>query len=198
MRSRSGEAKSPMPNPVDNEDLYDAIVLGTKRSPGIVVVSGHDRNQRWDVKEPIGHGGGTTTYKGETIAQFQCEFRLTRDPVLAIDDFAAWEVFAAFIKSMLPKSGAPKATPIYHPDLAANDIKTVSQASIGGMAHDGKGGAKIIVKFLEYRPPKKTTGLATKPTKAPGTDDPNADVKAQLRAATEEAKKAKAELQGKP
>lgn len=177
-----------MPNPIDNESLYDAIVLANKRSPGRVTLSNHDRNQRWDVKEPVGHGGGTTTYKGETIAQFQCEFMLVKDPVLGLDEFAEWDAFAALIKSMLPKSGAPKATPIYHPDLAANDIKSVSQASIGGMIHDGKGGAKVVVKFLEYRPAKKTSGLATKPTKdAP--PDPNADLKAQIDVLLKEAKK---------
>lgn len=174
-----------MPNPIDNGELYDAITLGTKRSPGLVTLSGHDRNQRWDVKEPIGHSGGTTTFKGDSIAQFSASFYLVKDPVLGLDEFAQWETFAAIIRSSLPKSGAPKALAIYHPDLAANDIKSVCQASIGGMTHDGKGGATVVVKFIEYRPPKKVSALPTKPTKP----DPNADLKAEVARLLEEAKK---------
>ena len=177
-----------MPNPFDNGDLYDAIVLENKRSPGKVVLSGHDRKQRWDIKEAVGHGGGTTTYKGDSVAQFTAEFTLTRDPVQGLDEFAAWDTFVGLIKTMLPKSGPPKARAIYHPDLATNDIKSVCQASIGGMVHDGSGGAKVTVAFLEYRPPKKTSGLPTKPTKE-GEPDPNADLKAKIAAATEEAKR---------
>lgn len=178
-----------MPNPIDNPELYDAIVLENKRSPGKAVLSGHDRKQRWDIKEAVGHGGGTTTYKGDSIAQFTVEFTLTRDPVQELDEFAAWETFSALIKSMLPKSGPPKARAIYHPDLATNDIKSVCQASIGGLIHDGKGGAKVTVAFLEYRPAKKTSGLAVKPTKGGGPPDPNADLKAKIAVLTEEAKR---------
>ena len=167
-----------MPNPVDNEALYDSIVLDNKRSPGRVTLSGHDRKHRWDIKEALGHGGGTTTYKGDSVAQFTAEFTLTRDPVQSLDEFADWEKFAAMIRAMLPKSGQPKARSIYHPDLAANDMKSVSQAGISGLTHDGKGGAKVTVSFLEYRPAKKsaTIGLPTKPTKA----DPNADLKHEI------------------
>src|SRR5215471_2245364 len=98
-----------MPNPIDNEDLYDVITLENSRSPGRVTLSGHDRNQRFDIKEAMGHGGGTTTYKGDSVAQFQCEFFLTKDPVAKIDDYAAWETFARLIRTSLPKAGAPKA-----------------------------------------------------------------------------------------
>lgn len=167
-----------MPNPIDNEELYDAIQLGGTRSPGLVTLSGHDRNQKWDVKEADGNGGAHATYKGEQITQFQASFYLVKDPILGLDEFAAWESFAALIRSSLPKGGRAKALPIYHPDLAANDIKKVSQASVGGMAHDGKGGATVVVKFIEYRPPKKTSGLPTKP--AASKADPNADLKAEI------------------
>lgn len=169
-----------MPNPIDNESLYDAIVLAGKRSPGFVTLSGHDRNEKWDVKEADGHGGASTTYKGEQIAQFSASFYLVKDPVLDLDEFAAWDTFAALIRSTLPKKGLPKALDVYHPDLAANDIKSVCKASIGGMTHDGKGGATVVVKFIEYRPPKKKGGTPAGSKPKPPKPDPNADLKAQI------------------
>lgn len=171
-----------MPNPIDNEPLYDAIVLAGTRSPGLVTLSGHDRNEKWDVKDADGHGGASTTYKGEQIAQFTASFYLVMDPVLGLDEFAAWESFAAIIRSSLPSSGNPKALTIYHPDLAANDIKAVCKASIGGMTHDGKGGATVTVKFIEFRPPKKKGGSPNSTKAAPKAPDPNADLKAQVAA----------------
>lgn len=167
-----------MPNPIDDEALYDVIDLNGTKSPGQVTLSGHDRNQKWDIKEPDGHGGATNSYKGEQISQFSASFYLVKDPVLDINEFAEWEAFAALIKSSLVKAGKPKSLPIYHPDLAANDIKSVCEASIGGMTHDGKGGATVVVKFIENRPAKKKAGT---PVTAPKKGvDPNADLKAQI------------------
>jgi len=178
-----------MPNPIDNETLYDSILLANVRSPGQVTLSGHDRNQKWDVKDADGSGGASTTYKGEQIAQFTASFYLVKDPVLDLDEFAEWATFAAIIRSSLPNSGKPKALDIYHPDLAANDIKSVCQASIGGMVHDGKGGATVAVKFIEFRPAKKKGGAPSGSKSNPKPPDPNADLKAQVAALLKEAQK---------
>jgi hypothetical protein len=180
-------------NPIDNEDLYDAIVLAGVRSPGQVTLSNHKREQKWDIKEPDGSSGGTTTHKGAKIAQFSASFYLVKDPIQGIDDFEEWESFLPLIKS-LTDGKDPKAVDIYHPDLASNDITAVSQASIGGMTHDGKGGATIVVDFLEYRPAKKKGGTP-KGADAKGKwteqkKDPNADAKAELEKLLNEAKKA--------
>jgi hypothetical protein len=174
-----------MPNPIDNEELYDSIELAGVRSPGFVTLSGHDRVEKWDVKSADGAGGARMTYKGDEIAQFQASFYLVKDPVLDLDEFAAWEKFAAVIKSSIIATGKPKALKIYHPDLAANDIKSVCKASIGGMQHDGKGGATVVVKFIEYRPQKPASGVpvSAKQTKP----DPNADLKAIVKSLTDEA-----------
>jgi hypothetical protein len=178
-----------MPNPIDNESLYDAIVLAGKRSPGFVTLSAHDRNQKWDVKDADGAGGATTTYKGEQVAQFTASFYLVKDPILQLDEFAEWEAFAAIIRSSLPNQGKPKALDIYHPDLAANDIKSVCQASIGGMTHDGKGGATVVVKFIEFRPAKKKGGTpAGSKSAAAAKVDPNADLKAEIDALVAQAR----------
>lgn len=182
-----------MINPIDHSELYDSIELAGKRSPGQVTLSGHDRNQKWDIKDADGAGGASTTLKGEQVAQFQASFYLVKDPVLGVDDFAAWDAFASIIRKSIPNSGKPTALKIYHPDLAANDIKSVSQASIGGMVHDGKGGATVVVKFLEFRPAKKKGGspTATKSSTAGANakPDPNADLKAVIVGLTAEARR---------
>ncbi len=84
----------------------------------------------------------------------------------------------------------PIALPIYHPDLALNNFTEVSIDTIGGMIHDGRGGATVIIDFIEYKPPKKKSAAGAKakassPTARVGTTtlnvvDPNAAAKAQL------------------
>ena len=169
-----------MPNPIDNEDLYDSVQIDGEKSPGFVTLSGHDRNEKWDVKESDGHAGASSTYKGENITQFQASFYLVKDPVLGVDEFAEWDAYSAKLRAALPTSGSPKALLIYHPDLLANGITVVQIAGIGGMQHDGKGGATVVVKFLEYRPVKKKGGTAKGAKPSPARPDPNADLKKEL------------------
>jgi len=176
-----------MPNPIDQPELYDSIVTAGKSSPGQVTLSGHDRNHKWDIKDADGAGGASTTHKGEKVAQFSASFALVKDPVLDIDEFADWETYVATLKAALPNSGPPKALDIYHPDLAANDIKSVTIESIGGMVHDGKGGATVVVKFLEYRPAKKKGGSPKGSKPAAQKPDPNGDLKAQIYALLKQA-----------
>jgi hypothetical protein len=186
-------------NPMDHGESYDSIELAGRRSPGIVTLSGHDRNHKWDVKDADGAGGASTTYKGESVSQFTASFYLVKDPVAGADDFADWEPFARLIRSSIPNSGKPKALKIYHPDLAMPgiEISSVCAQSIGGLQHDGKGGATVDVKFLEFRPPKKKGGsptttkgsAAAKTGGDPAKPDPNADLKAQIVPLLAEAKK---------
>lgn len=176
-----------MPNPIDNEELYDRIELAGVRSPGQVTLSGHDRKETWDIKPADAVNGARTSYKGDQVAQFRASFYLIKDPVLGIDDFAAWDDFATLIRTSLPKKGKPKALKIYHPDLAANDIKNVCKATMGGMTHDGKGGATVVVEFIEFRPPKPVASTLPAPIAKP--PDPNADLKAQLGTLLTEAQK---------
>lgn len=165
---------SEWPNPIEEEDLYNCITLAGVRSPGQVTISGHDRTIGWDVKKGSGQTGATTTRTSEDPVEFTCTFSLLKDDTLGIDDYESWPAFATLINSTIVGK-EPKALDIYHPDLAANDIISVVLKKFGGLVHDGKGGAKIAITFLEYRPPKPKGGTpkgsATKPkTKAP---DPN-------------------------
>lgn len=189
------------PSEIDRE--LSSIVLGTTRSPGVVTLSGHDRNQDWDVKTAKGQVGASTALNGRPIGQFSASFYLADDGTVGGEnDFDAWDSFQRILESTYtgPK---PTALPIYHPDLARNGFTEVVVASIGGMLHDGRGGATVIVKFLEYKPPKPAP--AAKPQAKPAaqtqtyanTDegprypppkpDPNAEAKKELEALQREA-----------
>jgi hypothetical protein len=181
----------------DHDDVYSAIVLGSVRSPGVVTLSGHDRNEDWDIKAAKGQTGASSSLNGRPVGQFQATFYLASDEPdeSGANDFTRWDDFQRLIESTTsgPK---PTALTIYHPDLARNGFTEVTNGGVGGMKHDQKGGATVVVKFLEYKPPKpKPAAKATaKPAAAvrhgvgvegefgapPPKPDPNADAKREL------------------
>lgn len=174
----------------DHEDLYNAIVLGTARSPGVVKLSGHDREKQWDIQKAKGQTGATSQLQGDPIGQFTATFTLAEP-----EDFERWERFQ-FLLEQLTSGPKPIALPIYHPLLALNGFTEVSGAGIGGMVYDDLGRATVAVKFIEYRPPKPKppkkaqaeTGvrIGTTTVEKP---DPNAAAKAELAALLEEARR---------
>lgn len=176
-------------SPVRDGGIFDLILLGDAASPGVVTLSGHDREQNIDVKQSDGQKGATTTWKGTAVAGFTATFYLTIDPIQGIDDFELWDAFAEVIWSTVPpKSGKkPVALDVYHPDLERNGIKSVFLKKMGGMVHDGKGGATIAVEFSEYFPPKPvSTGTASKSSKV-DPNDPLTKAQAQFDALKKEA-----------
>ena len=175
------------------ENAYGKILLGVPPviSPGVVKLSGHDRNKKWDIKSAKGQAGATTTLQGDDPAQFTATFYLAGDDEDGSSELDEWGAFQALIEATTngPK---PVALPIYHPDLVRNRITEVVNAGVSGMVHDGKGGATVTVKFIEYKPPKKKP--AAKPQAKPGAapnakPDPNAAAKRELAALLEEARK---------
>jgi hypothetical protein len=191
-----------MTTPYEQGETLDYIVLGATRSPGVVKLIGHDRDQNWDVQAAKGSTGASSTLEGEPVGQFQASFYLASSPGDdGVSDFDRWEDFQRLIESTTsgPK---PTALPIYHPDLARNRFTEVSNGGVGGMLHDGRGGATVIVKFIEYRPPKPKPAAKAQP-KAGGSSaagartgvttierpDPNAAAKAKLNELLAEARK---------
>ena len=170
-----------MPNVVDNEDLYNVIVLNGKPSPGVVTLSGHDRKTEWDVQNAPFQMGARVRFKARPPIEFTATFYLLKDIAQGVDDFAAWDAFVPTIHASISNPRAPAALTIYHPDLAANGIKSVVEAKTGGFVYDGRGGAHVTVTFQEYVPPRKMEGA---PTPTP-PNDPNAAMKAQLSALTQ-------------
>jgi len=180
------------------DEEYSVIVLGTETSPGTCVVSGHDRNPEWDNQKAKGSTGASSKLTDKRpIANPSVTFFLTADRFDGTEnDFDRWERFQRLIASTTD-GPTPFALPIYHPDLARQGITEVTNAGIGGMVHDGKGGASVTVKFQEYRPPKpaptKTAGAkgsAGKGASGARKPDPNAKAKAELAALLAEAKRA--------
>jgi hypothetical protein len=176
----------------ENEIIYNSIVVGGVRSPGVVTLRGHKRSVAWDVKGGGAQDGASTTRKGKVPSRFTASFYLVDDPVLGVNELIEWTVFSIVLRSTFEQTAA-KALDIYHPDLADNGIKSVVVEEVGGLEHDGKGGANVTVAFLEYAPPKpkpasKPSGSKTgsDPKKKP---DPNAAAKAELAALLAEAQR---------
>lgn len=128
-------------------DLFSTITLGVATSPGVVTLAGHDRDPKWDVAEAKGQTGASSTLTGASIGQFQATFFLA-----SAADQIAWPLFQRVLESTFT-GATPKALPVYHPDLAANHFTEVCAMSIGGVVRDERGGATVLVKFIEYKPP---------------------------------------------
>jgi hypothetical protein len=174
-------------------DPHDYIVLGSSQSPGVVTLSGHNRDKAWDIQAAKGQQGASSTLNGDPIGAFQAEFYLADQ-----EEFDAWEDFQRLIESTTngPK---PVALPIYHPDLARNRYTEVVNGGVGGVLHDGRGGRIVQVKFNEHRPPKPKP--AAKATAKPAQNyantnegsrsppDPNAEAKRELAGLLDEARK---------
>jgi len=181
-----------MTTPYEQADDLDYLVLGITPSPGLLTLSGHDRFKAWDIQAAKGSTGASSQLNGDPVGQFTATFYLAHDRLANEDlnDFGQWEDFQRLLESMT-SGPTPVAMPIYHPDLARNKFSEVSCGGIGGMVHDGRGGATVTVKFIEYKPPrpKAAKGAKAKPGAgkggpaqpgSPKKADPNAAAKAEL------------------
>lgn len=176
--------------PYNNSDALDKIRLGTTLSPGRCKITGADRNKNWQAQKAKGTTGATNKLQGDDPGAFEVEFDLAGDdPDELEDEFEQWEQFQKIIESTTPKGGAPTALPIYHPDLARNHFTEVVNGGIGQLVHDGKGGAKVKVKFIEHKPPApKPPEKATAKAARQGRPDPNGAAKQELALLLEQAK----------
>lgn len=185
----------------DFPDLFNVIVLGGQVSPGKATITGHDRDQNWNIQQAKGQIGASSTLEPPDLGEFQVSFELTSDAAFGEeDDFTRWDTFQRLIESTT-SGPTPFALPIYHPDLARNGFTEVVNRGIGGMLRDSKGGGVIQVKFGEHRPakPKATKRAESKPnaggtgavtgTGAEQRPDPNAAAKRELAGLVDEAKR---------
>jgi hypothetical protein len=150
-------------NPVTHEEEFARLLLGPMRLPGRVTLSGHTDSTAWDVKDGEGVDGAATTRKGKKPKPFTATLELAYDPTgdngTPIDEIAAWYVAVPFLQQS-KDAATPAALDVYHPDLLALNITSVVITDIGGLKHDGKGGATVAITLLPYAPPKpkKATG----------------------------------------
>ena len=145
---------------------WDYLIVAGQRAPGVVRLSGPGLKIGWDIQSPTGMAGGITRRIGEPVKEFDAEFELSdeRDPITGTTEFDDWDSFQTLLKSSAPPGGfttfgvptGPRPHPldVVHPDLARVGITSATIGQIGMMQLDGKGGGKITVHFLEYRPPK--------------------------------------------
>ncbi|HEY3499765.1 MAG TPA: hypothetical protein VGK73_33970 [Polyangiaceae bacterium] len=171
-------------SPHTHPELYRSLLLDGQPSPGVVTLSNCERQHGWEKQSPKGQAGEFTVNKGPKNSAVVASFYLVDDT-----DVGGWDSYAAMLSSTVdgPK---PKAMSAYHPDLARNKITDLVVESIGILQHDGKGGAHVTVKFLEFRPPKPkpaSKAAAAPPAKAK-RPDPNAAAKRELAALLEQAK----------
>lgn len=179
--------------PYQIADELDVIVLThgatSLVSPGTCVISGHDQVENWQDQQAPGQTGLITVRKPPPIVEFDVTITLAGDVIddTQRDDFDRWEEMQRMIDATTagPK---PYAIGIYHPDLARQRITEVTKKSVGGMVHDGKGGATVKVRFRGFRPPKRQPAVkADGSGPAGGVNDPLAARKAERDALLAEA-----------
>ena len=164
---------------------WNHLYVAGKRAPGLVRISGPGLVIGWDIQNPQGMAGGVTVRKGEPVKEFDAEFDLGDEPDAFGDtDFDRWDAFQKMLLASVPPAipsfggfstgsvptlgGKPYPLDVSHPDLARNRITAATLGSIGQLETDGKGGGKIKVHFIEYRPPRPIG--AVKLTKTAGDD----------------------------
>jgi hypothetical protein len=170
-------------SPATHPDLFQCVIYNGVRSPGVVKLSGHDREINIEVKTPKGSTGCSTVIHGHQPRAFQATFTLADE-----DDVADWDTFAKLLLTD-QKAPKPKARQCYHPDLLRNLILDVVVQSIGGLTYADNGMATVAVKFQQHEPPKAKA--ASKPKaerKGVTTIDPNAAAKRELELLIEQAK----------
>ncbi len=169
-------------NPIDNPGAYDALRIAGKRTPGQLKWTSPPKvDEGWEKKEAKGSKGGETICNGRKICEFAVELYLWRDTIR--DEFAAWEAFKPVLAKTTKDGAAQQALDIYSPVLEEAGISAVVLKNVPCAIPDGKGGATVLLEFMEYRPAKKNSGSG-KPkgaAAAPGAKaDPFADLNATI------------------
>lgn len=178
-------------NPIDNPEGWEVMIVGDRRSVGVVKIVGHDRNWDWQVNGAKGQDGATSQNNGRVIGEFD-----------ALHSFLAeereeWLAYQRHLEGMV-NGPTTQAWPVYHPDLEAQHFTDAAVKTIGGILYDENGGASCLVKFIEYKPkkPRPVKKTSAKPGSATSTPndpapkaDPNAAAKAELASLLEEAKR---------
>lgn len=177
-------------NPFELPELYDHILIGGQRSPGVCTLSGFKRSVAWDVKQGGGQDGASTTRKGKEPASGTVTVYLV-DETGQQSEQDEWQAFAALLQIAQQQA---IAFDVYHPDLMTLKITSAVVTWVGQVEHDGKGGAKASFGLMEYLPPKKkpaakpkSKSSGSKPGDPPKAPDPNAALKSELDALLQKA-----------
>ena len=173
------------PNPIDDEELYFGIVLGGATSPGQVTLSGHDRKIGWDVKKGAGQSGASTR---------EDERRPHRVHRVVLPRVARGHRRLAIVRRRDPfddqREGSEGARrlpprPIRQWDHERRpELVWRGSPRRPGRADDHRQVPRVPPAEAEGRIPEGSATKAKKPTEP----DPNADLKRELAAVTEQYK----------
>lgn len=172
-------------SPSTHPDIYKSLILNGSETPGVVTLSDFAFEHDWEEQKAKGSSGATTLNRGRKLGRFTASFYLADD-----DDLDSWDQVHRTLTDSV-EGPKPKALQIFHPDLLRQRAIDFVVTSIGGFQHDGKGGATVVCKFLEYRPPKPKPAAKPDAGQRRGTttvNDPNAARKAELAGLLEQAK----------
>ena len=149
-------------DPVSNPQEWDQVQIAGVTYYG-VVVSGFKREHKWDVKEGKGAFGATTSFVNEPPSKGQVEFWAWLP-----SQFAAFDNILRQLKYD-PAKKRTNAVDIHHPATIDIDVKSVVGTEIGIWEHAGNQFYKRTVQFLKFKPPPKTSAVAT-PTSSTAND----------------------------
>ena len=161
-------------NPIQAPEQWAQIVLAGVTSPGVCEVKEWKRHHEWDIKKGRGAFGATLTYTQRPPIKGTIEFKLWTPA-----HFAAWDDFYPLFHYDPTKSGnqVVKGISIYHPALAALDIKSVVTEFISNPVHKGEGLYEISVELIEFFKPPPGSAISTAEgskdgaKKKPGVED---------------------------
>ena len=156
----------------DRDYQLDWISLGGEKSPGIATIKNAASLRDWEQRKGYGLSGASSVYTGDSLSDFEIEFKIWDNSELRGSMFRAWYVFAQVLRKV-PRGKRPKALTIFHPLLAEIGITRAVVREVGQFTQDKDGIFTKPVKFLEYREPLP---ILAKPKGAiPNAAEPPAD-----------------------
>lgn len=153
-------------DPIANPVIWDFVIVGAVRTPGIAIVHEFKRKHEFDVKKSKGVYGATITFVGRPPATGRIELQLWQS-----QHFSDLQDFIPNLKYD-PTKSTVQAVDIYYPSLDLIDIRSVVCESIGNITHKGQKLYGVEIELLEYFPPPPVSAVSTPSTSIPD-NDPN-------------------------
>ena len=146
-------------NPLENDIDWNSVQFGGVPWEGKATVSGFARQNEFDVKQSPGAEGGTSTYRGNKLA----EGKIT----LFLWEQKHWDVLPFFMTLLKfdPTSKTGQAIDVWHPSFDCLDPPlrgmVVKSFEPPKAVKEGDTLYSMTIEFLEYRPPKKKNVTST-------------------------------------
>lgn len=136
-------------NPIDDPDLYDAVLLGGAWTPGVADVAGAGDPRKWDKQDGKGQSGATIKYNGRGLAEFDIVLTFTERR-----HFDAWRTFKVVLEP--PEGASPTGLDIVHPLLEDVGITSVVVQNVSQITQPEPGIYQVTISLLQNRAPVPT------------------------------------------